>query len=309
MTWQGKLTADDANEIRRKVLNLKTSVDEPLDIRLHKLTKNRLMNVDETLGNAALGRPATTYNRENDLSDSEMKWLVADALQSLCVDAPPRSREELSERSLILGMLRRRDSDLISDGGPIELLEPPKKKTNCSSSGNISRMASLPVSDEHHTDFLSELLEPKVAMNARGPQGSKVPWNVMRQELADYRAANGNCDVVTTSGRLGRWVSNQRQKYYKEELKEERINSLNELGFSWLLGDRRATLISWDERFDELTEFKRENGHCRVPKRGSALGRWVGDQRSIYKDGKLTDTKFNRLNSLNFEWKVGRGVY
>lgn len=56
--------------------------------------------------------------------------------------------------------------------------------------------------------------------------------------------------------------------------------------------------------FDELKQFKRDKGHCRVPAHTSKLGRWVERQRTLYRVGKIDSEKIERLESVGFQWKL-----
>ena len=130
-------------------------------------------------------------------------------------------------------------------------------------------------------------------------------WEQGFRELAKFKDANSHCRVPkgykTASGfSLGRWVGSQRMK--KDQLIPERIQRLDELGFVWgVLSEQ------WEQGFSELTIYKDENNHCRVPsiyKTGSgyALGTWVGYLRSN-KD-QLTQERIQRLDELGFVWTV-----
>lgn len=60
---------------------------------------------------------------------------------------------------------------------------------------------------------------------------------------------------------------------------------------------------SWDEMYGRLLAFKKKNGHCRVPQvRGEALGYWVADQRSFYKESSLSNERIALLEQAGFEW-------
>ena len=72
------------------------------------------------------------------------------------------------------------------------------------------------------------------------------------------------------------------QKLLKEgkstQLTADRIEKLTEVGFVW------KPRVSWEERFDELVEFKDEFGHCNVSQNyaaNPALAKWVRTQRQI----------------------------
>lgn len=70
---------------------------------------------------------------------------------------------------------------------------------------------------------------------------------------------------------------------------------------------------TFEERIQELDHFRKGNGHCRVPLRQPGLGRWVGEMRQLYKnvqqgatDTVLTEANIALLESMNFEWSVGK---
>ena len=63
----------------------------------------------------------------------------------------------------------------------------------------------------------------------------------------------------------------------------------------------------WHRRYDQLLEFKEANGHCNMPQRYAAnveLGRWVKDQRTFKKQGKLSKERIDLLDKIGFTWKV-----
>ena len=60
---------------------------------------------------------------------------------------------------------------------------------------------------------------------------------------------------------------------------------------------------TWNEWCEKLEDFKEEHGHCNVPQRvGDRLGRWVNRQRHLYKRGKMTPRREERLEALDFCW-------
>jgi hypothetical protein len=74
----------------------------------------------------------------------------------------------------------------------------------------------------------------------------------------------------------------------------------------------RSRAEQWSDKFSELCQFKKENGHCCVPrtfKENLALGRWLKRQRHQYKrkqEGKpsssLTDKRVLALEQIGFVW-------
>mmetsp|Transcript_43084 Transcript_43084/g.104244 ORF Transcript_43084/g.104244 Transcript_43084/m.104244 type:complete len:833 (+) Transcript_43084:318-2816(+) len=60
----------------------------------------------------------------------------------------------------------------------------------------------------------------------------------------------------------------------------------------------------WDEKYDELKQFKEKHGHCKVPQNeaNGALGKWVKLQRKKRAQGKMPDERVTRLEAIGFAW-------
>ena len=167
-----------------------------------------------------------------------------------------------------------------------------------------------------------------------------------------YKTLHGHCNVparYTENRRLGIWVSAQRQHYKMLQnheqldqmednerasspngvdatatkgrrpapLTQERVDLLNALGFTWTIRSRDTLGESWNQRFQELRQFKQQNGHCLVPSRydkNPELGIWVGTQRSQYRlymraretgqsiATNMSDDRIRELEDLGFVW-------
>jgi hypothetical protein len=143
-----------------------------------------------------------------------------------------------------------------------------------------------------------------------------VIWNARIQELREFKVQFGHCLVplnYSADPKLGRWVANQRSswKVYHQRGKPspmtaERMLELESVGFEW-----RPNYDTWNERFEQLREFKVHFGNCLVPSKYSAnpkLGRWVSKQRSMYRlcqEGKpshITAERIRELESIGFKW-------
>lgn len=67
--------------------------------------------------------------------------------------------------------------------------------------------------------------------------------------------------------KLGEWVTDQRRQYKHKMsgkatlLSDERQRKLDELGFVWSIRNR----TDWNDRYQQLVEFKKESGNCAVP--------------------------------------------
>ncbi|MEQ1851892.1 MAG: Helicase associated domain protein [Chthoniobacteraceae bacterium] len=128
-------------------------------------------------------------------------------------------------------------------------------------------------------------------------------WRGNYLALLEYRERHGDCRVP--QGRpefkvLAQWVSRQRFLHAKGELSPDRFQSLDRIGFDWTIG-----LATWDERFQELCEYRRIHGDCRVParwKENRQLATWVVSQRYDRRKGQLRDDYERRLAEIGFEW-------
>ena len=128
-------------------------------------------------------------------------------------------------------------------------------------------------------------------------------WDQRFQELVAYKNRFGDCRVPvgwSENPTLAVWCSHQRQAYKKGRLSPERITRLEELGFVWDTFES-----AWEKMFGMLIDYKKRFGNCNVPQGWSEdpkLGRWVSTQRKLYKNGKLSPERIQRLKSVGFEW-------
>lgn len=148
----------------------------------------------------------------------------------------------------------------------------------------------------------------------------------------------------------------KRESGEKSSLTAERVAELDELGFDWsvrrgrsrhsdatktsgvAVGEkekvattdaqppskkRRVTTkqetkwqVQWQTRLEELRQFQRTHGHCRVPQKypqNQPLGHWIMTVRRDYKkrengqESSLTAENVAALNKLGFDWSIGRG--
>ncbi|KAG7347690.1 helicase domain protein [Nitzschia inconspicua] len=155
-------------------------------------------------------------------------------------------------------------------------------------------------------------------------------WTTMLEELIQYRRQFGHCNVPHTSKdfpELGRWVKRQRYQYkLMQEGKKEstmtpaRAQTLEQVGFVW-----DAHSSTWHRRYQELTAFCLEHGHCNVPSNfppNPQLSTWVKFQRRQYKalqkvgrhreergaasGHSLTPVRIQALEQLGFQWELRR---
>ena len=66
-------------------------------------------------------------------------------------------------------------------------------------------------------------------------------------------------------------------------------------------------ISNWESRFRDLVQYKREHGHCNVPRRykgNPKLGAWVCSIRQQMARGTVNKAKMERLNQIGFQWRM-----
>ncbi len=142
-------------------------------------------------------------------------------------------------------------------------------------------------------------------------------WTEKFEELMEFRASHGHCNVPNffpENITLAQWVKRQRYQYKlklenkRSTMSDERAQALEDLGFVW---DSHGAI--WDERYQELLDYKTMKGHCNVPSRYEAnrpLAIWVKRQRRQYKfytenkTSSMTCDRIHRLEAIGFEWDL-----
>ena len=131
------------------------------------------------------------------------------------------------------------------------------------------------------------------------------PWSYQYGVLKKFKRDNKHCNPSPScceNIKLVNWVIGQRYFYKKGDLSPERIEKLNSLGFIWNPYDAQ-----WDGFYDDLVSFKRQHGHCCVSARftkNKFLKKWALDQRALYRKGKLSEDRIDKLNKLQFVWDI-----
>jgi hypothetical protein len=136
-------------------------------------------------------------------------------------------------------------------------------------------------------------------------------WEKRYMQLCEFHKKYGHCNVSSAKMKasdneedlkgLELWVRAQRAaKKGRRTISQKRIDRLEKLGFCW---DTRQ--VVWNERFEELKEFRQEHGHCNVPTvypRRVHLRSFVDTQRQRYRQGVLSRERIAQLDSVGFNW-------
>jgi Helicase associated domain len=140
-------------------------------------------------------------------------------------------------------------------------------------------------------------------------------WEAGFQLLLDFKKGHDHCRAPTkwtketneTKKKLALWVLRQRRDYMKGRLKKHRVEKLKSIGFIWKLKEQHNGLWrngQWNEKFNQLLQFKEEHGHCNVPwgyAENKGLAGWVNTQRKTNSMGRLPLDRKERLERVGFK--------
>jgi len=159
-------------------------------------------------------------------------------------------------------------------------------------------------------DFEFRLVERKA------PAGPNTPWQERLRQLAQYKALHGHLMVKAKENpALTSWMSVQRFAWKQGKLQPERQAQLQALGFTPDAGKQPPVKVGWDERFEQLRQYKDEHGNFNVPVDGTEeedkevtqLGYWVRNQRMQHNHGKMRADRVAKMDSIGFPWRLRAG--
>jgi len=170
----------------------------------------------------------------------------------------------------------------------------------------------------------------------------KVPNKTFIQRLEDlkgFKEETGHCNVprvYKADVSLGRWCHVMRCSYWQVKenkkpmykLQDEEIQHLEDAGFQWRVKKTAKTAVgepkaykskqgkkttSFEERIEQLKEYKEEHGHVRVTMgQNKNLAIFVNHMRGARRDPdktngvKLTKERIGALDALDFDWAPPR---
>lgn len=210
-------------------------------------------------------------------------------------------------------------SSSTSDGKPHSVafadLQKAQRKNRHIGSLPAPATKQLNVPDDEISELSSVDEATKVLPNGRSQYNDRC-WHTWYEKLRQYKKQHGDCNVPRSyppNSTLGRWVYSQRVLQSRGQLSKERFDKLEAEGFVWKVARQKQC---WYENYQQLAEFKRLYGHCRVPRKydeNPKLGSWVQTQRTemkYLKEGKrtshITEDRIKLLNDLRFEWNVNQ---
>ena len=137
-------------------------------------------------------------------------------------------------------------------------------------------------------------------------------WEQYYNLAKAYYLKHGNllikCNYVTEDGfELGKWIADQRKYYNAHELKQAKIDRLNEIGMIWSVSEYR-----WYIHYEEAKKYYKEHKNLLVPqnyktKDGFCLGFWIALQRQ--KKDKLNEKQIKLLEEIEMVWVVNNHLW
>ena len=156
--------------------------------------------------------------------------------------------------------------------------------------------------------------ERKAKLDALGFKwDAEDSWAKRIAACKEYKAEHGDLNVsqqyVTVDGIwLGKWLYECRRAYKGESnqrhksLTDEQIHELNALGMDWRTPAERA----WEEKYVAVAEMleKMKQAENKTYTRAEyppshSLRQWISRQKSLLRQGKLTNEQVNKLHALN----------
>ena len=114
-----------------------------------------------------------------------------------------------------------------------------------------------------------------------------VPWGTRFNELVQYyKTKHGDCNIPQSRGKLGLWVSKQRQAYMAGSLAQDRIDQLSGIGFKWAMRSTKGGTGPKVPRKTVVTRASVKNGHCAS---GPVLSLPVPSNNSGHNNGSVSD--------------------
>jgi len=142
-------------------------------------------------------------------------------------------------------------------------------------------------------------------------------WQKRYKQLAAYKKKHGHCFVPVKykeDPSLGYWVAAQRKLEALGQLREEKKQKLDRLGFVWSSSTQTelqsAYDAQWNLNYERLKIYQQVYGTCQVSvKLNPVLQRWTRWQRILFYEGKLSAERLAKLNEVRFPWNVQEGYW
>ncbi len=150
-----------------------------------------------------------------------------------------------------------------------------------------------------------------------------VTWNMMYELAKKYYKHYGDLkisrkfktingyDIDENGYNFGEWISNQRVKYKKGTLSEDKIKKLEEIGMIF----ENVNDDTWNMMYELAKKYYKHYGDLKIPRsfktingyktdeNGYNLGTWISSQKAYYKKGSLSEDKIKKLEEIGMIFK------
>ena len=268
----------------------------------------------------------SAYKQQHGNCDIPARWTANQKLATWVVDQRVRKRDGNleSEKIEFLNSLsfnwNPRDTNW--RGIYLELVKFQKRFSHCRVPQNWKENNSLAhwVKTQRQDYAKSELHGDRIALLEKIGFEWKVEigtWEGRFADLCAFKERFGHTRVSVKwpeDPLLGGWVTSQRGKHRKKELAEEYVQRLDAIGFEWdgrPAANHSSRVVSdsdaqWRRVFDRYKAYASLHGGEAVQvvdPETKSLHRWMLSQRLANGQGTLSETRFNALNEIGFEWQ------
>ncbi len=136
----------------------------------------------------------------------------------------------------------------------------------------------------------------------------EVRWSRRYDDLRRFRDRHGHTSVPAKDDpELARWAERQRSLQRRGKLPEDRRRRLEEIDFTFEVQEQPSE--QWKKQYEALLAFRREHGHCRVPRLyppNQSLAEWAAQQKQRHRRGLLKPCHIEPLEAVGFPWAVPR---
>jgi HKD family nuclease len=151
------------------------------------------------------------------------------------------------------------------------------------------------------------ILRSEVDNTDRTQRKLTLVWKNNYEKLKALKENGENINLINQDykedKKFGIWVSSQKRRYTFNNLNEEQIQLLQNLGLK--LSKENSTEEKWNIFYELLCEYQSSNGNCRVTKSfDKELHTWTASQRRAKRINTITQEKIAKLEKIGFEWEL-----
>lgn len=133
-------------------------------------------------------------------------------------------------------------------------------------------------------------------------------YKEMKREFEKIGKGKPINEFKTGKSSLVKWVKNQKPAMRDKTLAPWQITLLLEAGLKPSVRAKKKHSQSnekkWNENYEMLKEYKKETGHCCVPRSfNRKLSYWINSQRAAFHNKLLRPDRKKKLDELGFKWE------